>query len=773
MGAVRWFNSKPKFVGLACAGGFLTAATLVPTASAQTQSDWAKDGAPLIAKYCMPCHSTDVAIGGAALDKALTMEDIQAASAMWEKAAAYIRTEHMPPPTSKQPTQAERQKMLAALEAALTGNCEIKDPGLVTIRRLNKFEYANTVRDLLQVDLDPTIDFPSDDVGNGFDNMGEVLSISTLLMEGYISAAEQLAEAAIVVPDYSERRYDVSEMALEGGVRATEDAFFSSRGEAAVMHEFPREGSYTLKISAWGQQAGPEVCRAQILINNMPVQTVDVPGTRAKPTTVEIPLELNRKDRRKISVVFINDYYNPNDPNPQNRDRNLALISVEVKGPFGRASALPLSHRSIIFVTPPEGQERATAKTIIERFASRAYRRPAEAGEVERLLKLYDLTRADGLTFEHGIRMMVTAVLASPHFLFRVELDNGVHGDEPTPVSAYALASRLSYFLWGTMPDEPLMRTAQTGELLKPSVLEAQVDRMLKSPKASALADSFGMQWLQLARLETRSPDPELFPGFDDQLKRDLVTETKMFFMEVLTEDHPVTDFIDGQYTFLNANLARHYGIGGVTGDRFRKVSLEGSPRGGVLTHGSILTVTSNPTRTSPVKRGKWVLEQILGTPPPPPPPGADVLADEVETASGLTFREKMDRHRTDPNCAACHSKMDPLGFGLENFDAVGKWRDVDLGRPVDASGELPGGIKFSGPQELQKILLNDKDKFVRSLSREMLAYALGRGLAASDACHVDEITAQVEKADYKFSALVKAIVQSEAFRMKRPESKP
>lgn len=773
MALVRRFKSKPKFVGLACAAGFLASTALIPAAPAQTQPDWAKDGAPLVAKYCMPCHSTDVAIGGAALDKALTMEDIQANSAMWEKAAAYVRTEHMPPVTSKQPTKEERQKMLAAMEAALTGNCEIKDPGLVTIRRLNKFEYANTVRDLLQVEIDPTVDFPSDDVGNGFDNMGEVLSISPLLMERYISAAEQLAEAAIVVPDYAERRYDVSEMALEGGVRATEDAFFTSQGEAAITHEFPRQGSYTLKVAAWGQQAGPEVCKAQVLINNTPVQTVDVPGTRAAPTTVEIPLDIARRDRRKISVRFINDYYNPNDPNPNNRDRNLALISIEVKGPFGRNSELPLSHRSIIFVTPPEGQERQTARTIIERFARRAYRRPVEPGEADRLLKLYDLARSDKLSFEHGIRLMVTAVLASPNFLFRVELDNGVHGDEPTPVAPHPLASRLSYFLWGTMPDETLLRSADSGELTKPSVLDAQVERMLKSPKAAALADSFGMQWLQLARLETRSPDPTLFPGFDEQLKKDMVTETKMFFMEIIKEDRPITDFIDGQYTFLNARLARHYGMGGITGDSFRRVSLEGSPRGGVLTHGSILTVTSNPTRTSPVKRGKWVLEQILGTPPPPPPPGADVLADEVETASGLTFREKMDRHRTDPNCAACHAKMDPLGFGLENFDAVGKWRDEDLGRPVDASGELPGSVKFSGPQELQGVLMDQKDKFVRSLSQEMLAYALGRGLSASDACHVDEITEKVKKGNYKFSVLVKAIVESEAFRMKRPESKP
>lgn len=743
-----------------------------PAKKPDAQTLFSKQARPLLDKYCVRCHSGPDPDGGIDLKSAKSAAEALKSRDAWEKVHTNLRTKHMPPSGSKQPTQAERTQLMAAVEAVLASECDVKEAGRVTIRRLNRFEYNNTVRDLLLLDLKPADDFPSDDVGYGFDNIGDVLSISPLLMEAYIGAAEKLAEAAIQTSSFRADVYDGSRMRLDGGVRLAEnDLAFFARGTAEFSHRFQRKGSYTLRLTASGDQAGPEPVRMQLLIDGRPVQTFSVPMRRGDFKPFEAPIEAEARTAR-ISVVFVNDYYNPNDPDQRNRDRNLYLRSVEVLGPYGGADSLSASHRAIIPRVPQPGEERKLASEILTRFASKAYRRPATQSEIDRLLKLFDLAMKGGEGFESSIRLGVTAVLSSPNFLFRVELDDrSKTGDQP--VEPYALSSRLSYFLWGSMPDDSLTSLAASGQIRRPEVLKQQVQRMLASQKADALAESFAMQWLELERLKTRLPDPKLFPDWNEGLRGDMLAETKLFFLEVMRQDRSVYDFIDGPYTFVNERLARHYGLPSVAGSQFRKVSLAGTNRAGLLTQGSVLAVTSNPTRTSPVKRGRWVLEQMLGAPPPPPPPGADSLSEEVKEMKDATVRQQMEMHRRNPACANCHSRMDPLGFGLENFDAIGGWRTLDAGKPVDARGELPGGTTFQGPVELRRYLRSKSDDFLRAITERMLTYALGRGLRPSDRCHVDEIVVKVKADGGRFSTLVQAIVASEPFLKRSSKETP
>ncbi|HLH27735.1 MAG TPA: DUF1592 domain-containing protein, partial [Acidimicrobiales bacterium] len=416
------------------------------------------------------------------------------------------------------------------------------------------------------------------------------------------------------------------------------------------------------------------------------------------------------------------------------------------------------------------------ARAILERLAGRAYRRPVTPMELARLTGLVDLALADGETFERAIQIAVQAVLVSPHFLFRVELDSRPRGNQPAGAPAeraerigdYEVASRLSYFLWSSMPDDELFRLAGEGKLGSPEILSAQVRRMLLDPKARALVDNFGGQWLQIRNLRTLAPDRERFPHFDESLREAMFRETELFLAEVIREDRSILDLIDGDFTYVNERLARHYGIRGVVGPEFRRVRLNGPERGGLLTQASILTVTSNPNRTSPVKRGRWVLEQILGAPPPPPPPDVTALKEDKAAVGALTVRQRLEQHRAQASCAVCHNRMDPIGFGLENYDGVGAWRETDAGAPVDASGTLPSGESFRGPAELKAIVKARPREFARSLTEKLLVYALGRGLEESDRCVVDRIVKDLESREYRFAVLVQGIVTSDPFLKRR-----
>ena len=594
--------------------------TLPIVAKKKEAVSYAEDVKPILDKYCMRCHSTAKKRGGIILDKQADDDAVRKHLALWEKAGDSLRAGEMPPEGAKKPSAAEMATVNKWLDAVVfkldcTGP---RDPGRVTIRRLNRAEYDNTIRDLLGVDFKPAKDFPADDVGYGFDNIGDVLSLPPLLMEKYVAAAEQAVD------------------------------------------------------QAW---AKPEI-------------------------------------RKKLA-------------------------------PRGR-----------------RGGGGGSLADSLKRFASRAWRRPAKDEEVKRLLALAKRSRDQGDPSDVATKLAFQAVLVSPWFLFRIEEDR-----DTQQLSEHELAARLSYFLWSSMPDDELAKLADKGGLR--AGLEAQVRRMLKDPKARALADNFAMQWLNLRPLASFSPDPKRFPAYSARLRKAMLRETSEFFMHVVKEDRPVLDFLAADYSFLNADLARHYGIKGVKGVAFRKVSLAGTPRGGVLTHASVLAVTSNPTRTSPVKRGKWVLDNILGTPPPPPPPDVPELKEGGELKG--TLREQMEQHRKDPACATCHAKMDPLGFGYENFDAIGMWRAQDEGKhKIDASGVLPDGSKFDGPAQLRKVLLARKEQFTRCLADKMLTYAIGRGTERADRCSIEETAKAVAESGHKFSELVLQIVKSDPFQKRR-----
>ena len=605
---------------------------------------------PLLAKYCFECHSGMKAKAGLDLSRVADDLSIIRDRKLWGRLVEYVEAGDMPPEGKPQPTQAEVDSLTHSIEEVLSNvDCgRESDPGRVTMRRLNRAEYNNTVRDLLGIDFHPADDFPSDDVGYGFDNIGDVLTLPPLLFEKYLAAAEVIAEKAIVV-----------------------------------------------RLAGGGAGAGAE------------------------------PVEL------------------------------------------------PDSHRRIIFRTPTAETRNECARAVVERFASRAYRRPVAAGEVARLLRFVDLAAENRESFERGIQLVVEAVLCSPQFLFRVELDPRPtrRGERLAPthlINEFELAARLSYFLWCSMPDDELTQLAGNGKLRSGDTLEQQVKRMLRDPKARGLVENFGDQWLQLRLLSTINPDTKRFPGFDEELRRAMVEESRLFFTALMREDRSILEFLDSNQTFVNERLARHYGIAGVQGEDFQRVTLQDDRRGGLLGQASILTVTSNPTRTSPVKRGKWILEQILGTPPPPPPPNVPELKEDKDVVLSGTLRQRMEQHRANPDCATCHGRMDPLGFGLENFDAIGAWREADGGYPIDASGTLPNGKTFVGPKALKAILKGRHDDFARCLSEKMLTFALGRGLDYYDRCAVDKFVTALGANDYRFSTLVLEIVQSDPFQKRR-----
>jgi len=572
--------------------------------------------------------------------------------------------------------------------------------------------------------------------------------------------------------------WDGPKLEASGGSPADDDGrILTSDGEIAVTHQLPESGEYVLRIRASGDQAGPEPVRMAVRIDGKDLKRFDVTAARGSWEECTFHQKL-RQGKRRLSVAFLNDYYKPDDPDPRKRDRNLIVESIQLEGPLYAAGATrPESHRRIIFQTPKTRQEiPVAAHAILQRFASRAYRRPVTEGELGRLLKFVDLAVHNGDSFERGIQLAVQAILVSPQFLFRVELDSrsssgsgkGHSETASAPIGDFEVASRLSYFLWSTMPDDELYRLATEGKLRSSDNLERQVLRMLKDPRSQALVDNFAAQWLQLRNLKAATPDHGRFPGFDEPLRAAMARETEMFFGAIAHGDLSILNFLDSDFTYLNERLARHYGVGGVRGDQFRRVKLKGHTRGGLLTQASILTVTSNPTRTSPVKRGKWVLEQILGTPPPPPPADAPAFNEEQKAVSAASLRQQMEQHRAKASCATCHGRMDPLGFGLENFDAVGAWRDKDGSLPIDSSGTLPSGSSFRGPEQLKAILKSRSNEFARCLTVKMLTYALGRGLEDYDHCAVDKIVEHLVAANYRFSALVQGIVESDPFLKRR-----
>ncbi len=735
---------------------------------------WREQVQPFLRKHCFDCHGDNDGDAGLNLAKYQTAADVFTHRKTFEHVFRMINAEAMPPGDfDPQPTSADRAMVVTWLEDQLYNfDCDlIDDPGRPTIRRLNRGEYNNTIRDLVGVDFKPAEDFPSDDVGEGFDNIGDVLSLSPLLLEKYLDAAEQITARAIVADDLERPRTltkPAPQLTRAGAARL--DGRFMvmySTGEARADFTLPATGDYVIRIEAKATQAGDEVAKMELRVNGDAVHVWDVPGEQ-QVNTFEHSMRLSAGDVR-IAGRFINDTVK------DGKDRNLFVRQIQLVGPENATDVVyPETHSRLVIARPDKGRSvRQAASQVLQTFARRAFRRPVSADEVQKYVDLAVMAVEDqGESYNRGIQLAVQAILVSPHFLFRVEHDPDPQNPAARhPVNDHELASRLSYFLWSSMPDEELLGLADQQRLHRPEVLTAQARRMLRDPKSAALTDNFATQWLNLRSLTELTPDPDQFPSFTDKLRDDMVTETRMLFDSIVRNDRSVLDFLNADYTFVNERLAKHYELPDVRGDMFRRISLDGTGRAGVTTHASVLTLTSNPTRTSPVKRGKWILENLLNDAPPDPPPNVPDLAETAKANPNLSLREQLAIHRESPTCASCHKTMDPLGFGFESFDAIGRFRKTADGRPVDSSGKLPTGESFSGATELIDILSQRREEFCRCLAEKMMIYALGRGLDYYDRCAIDRIYERMDQQDLRFSALVEGIVLSRPFLERRGEA--
>lgn len=721
-----------------------------------------KEIQPLLKSYCFECHNDQKAKGELSLEKFNTLESIRKDRKKWELVLKNVRSGEMPPEKKPQPSVEERETLVKFVESQIFRVDPKKpDPGRVTIRRLNRAEYNNTIRDLVGVEFRPADDFPVDDVGYGFDNIGDVLSLSPILLEKYLSAAEKILSAAIVesgpIFDGPKKRIEAETLktTAQGSSPYGGYAFaLNKEGEIYTTNRVENPGEYIIRIRAFGQQFGPEPPRLELRLGGNAVKAFDVAAVEGKAADYEVKLPLEPGEQR-LAAAYINNYVTPQG------DRNLIIDYIDVIGPVAR-QPYPKTHQNIFSSSDP--------REVIGKFAMRAFRRPLAKEELDRLMGLYEMARKDGENFESAVRVALSAVLISPHFLFRGEIQPDPDNPKAVhPINEFALASRLSYFLWSTMPDERLFTLAGKKALRKN--LREEVSRMLNDPRARALVENFGNQWLQIRNLANITPDAKTFPKWNAELRGAMQRETEMFFENLMREDRSVLELLDADYSFLNEPLAKHYGVEGVTGNEFRKVAFKDRQRGGVLTQGSILAITSNPTRTSPVKRGKWILENILGTPPPPPPPNVPELSEEKESVLSGSLRQRMEQHREKPMCASCHSRMDPIGFGFENFDGIGAWREKDGEFPVDTAGKLLSGEDFSDAAALKRILVEKKRReFLECVAGKMLTFALGRGMEYYDRVSIDQAVKSMEKNQYRFSSLVAGVVNSPAFQLRRGE---
>lgn len=728
---------------------------------------------PLIEQHCMDCHNDQSADGDFSMssyDSAMSLLDYRNT---WLKVLRRLETGEMPPADSSELSDSDRKVMVDWMDDHLNNiDCgNLDHPGSVTIRRLTKTEYRNTVRDLIGIDYEPAADFPADDVGYGFDNIGDVLSLPPILMEKYLNAAEDISRQAIAADAYVQPRKTNIELqnfkiGRSGRLNGANTLSLFANGMAEAEVEIAYRGRYEIHVRAYGQQAGDEPVKMRVGLDDDSIRELTVRAEEDEPADFVCRTQFPA-GKRKLQLSFINDFYNRNGPEG-NRDRNLYIKRVDLVGPIDyKPNQLPETHRNIIIERPSDRQSVDEASfEVLARLASRAYRRPASDEEIERLQSLVRLAVENGDSYEVGIQLAIQALLISPHFLFKVE-EPIAEGETERELNHYELATSLSYFLWSTMPDDDLLVAAWENELKDRRNVERELRRMMADPRIDRFVENFATQWLQLRALDQFSPDPSVYPEFDDELRAAMQRETVLLFGDIVKNDRSVLELFDADYTFVNQRLADHYGIGNVRGDGFQRVTFRDGMRAGILTHASVLTVTSNPSRTSPVKRGKWIIENVLGEPPPPPAPEVVPLENQDQLTG--TLREKMEQHRDNPSCASCHAKMDPLGFALENFDALGRWRDDDGGGVIDASGVLPSGESFDGPAELRKVLLTTKrDQLVRCIAQKLLTYALGRGLEYYDECAIDEIVEKSAKDNYSFSSMLLAIIESEPFQRRR-----
>jgi len=766
-------------------------------------------GLPFLQKNCLSCHSGPKPKAELSLDGYKDSASLIKNRKVWDNVIKNIISGEMPPKDKLRPTVKESENFISLVQSIFDFNDRNAkpNPGNVTVRRLNRVEYKNTVRDLIGIDFDPTDNFPSDDIGHGFDNIGDVLTLSPVLMERYLSAAETIMNRAIV-PDpapvikrHLSSRYTEPSLSdqtaakiIEGQFRRMESDSKENNlsGPLHTSYMWESDGEFVFRAKVYGNSVDSKPVRLAVLIsdknlssksldsdlellagnfpkNSLILKTFEIKADKpANAEVIEVKIPA-MKVREKVLIALYKTM-------PGNAGNKAFVQYMALDGPL---DSRPTSHRELLLVDAGKSKDIQT-REVISRFLFKAFRRPPNPDEIQRSIALVDKAIKNGEKWESAMQFAMQAALCSPKFLFKLEMDGDLNNAEVRKLDDFQLASRLSYFIWSSMPDQILFDLASKKQL--GANLDNQVVRMLQVSKSSALVQNFALQWLQIKRLDLVSPDIKLFPTFDLRLRSAMRTETELFFSSIINEDRSILDLIDSDYTFLNETLAKHYGIadtkgnmigkkitqpGGlpIRGDEFIRVALSDKSRGGLLTQASILTATSNPTRTSPVKRGRWVLEQILGSPPPPPPPDVPELSGYDKSVAQGSLRQRMEQHRKNPSCANCHAKMDPIGFALENFNAIGAFRAKDGNFDIDASGEFSDGTTFKGPSDLKNIVKLKKDDFTRCLVEKMLIYALGRGLEYYDRPVIEKIVKYVSDNNYKFSSLVSAIVQSDAFQ--------
>ena len=779
----------------------------------------------VVEKYCVTCHNQRLKTGGLTLDTLLDTLDVEHVAAdaeIWEKVIKKVRVGAMPPAGRPRPDQAAAAQLVSWLETTIDTAARVNpDPGRPIVHRLNRVEYANVIRDLLDVEIDSKSLLPADNTSYGFDNIADVLSLSPSLLDRYVSAARKISRLAIGAEGLEEVVQHKVELLWRQEDRLSDDVPAGSRGGAVFWHYFPADGEYLIKTyfqqGRSGLRGDHEEERIDLRVDgelvkrfmfggwgvldkNCSRQSImcqdSIDARRAKeevgadPESDGVRVQV-KAGRRLVSVAFQQRNWAMEGPGPtefpitstsfaykENTDPQygkieMAVERVEIEGPF---NAQPLEDntpsRRRIFVCRPASpsDEVPCATTILSTLTRRAYRRPVTEKDVESLLGFFHAGR-EGKTFDAGIQRALGAILVHPEFLFRVERDPaGVAPGAAYELSGIELASRLSFFLWSTIPDDELLDVAASGKLRDPEVLDQQIRRMLADPRSRALRENFFGQWLSVRSVETLKVDPYVFPEFDENLRDAFQRETELFLESQLREDRSALELLTANYTFLNERLARHYGIPKIFGSHFRRVTLNDGRRAGLLGQGSVLMVTSYANRTSPVLRGKWVLDTVLGVPPPPPPPNVPALKEKEEQSQPASMRERMEQHRRNPVCANCHAQIDPPGFALENFDAIGAWRTTEGGRPIDPSGGFYGS-KFDDAVSFREVLLERRDAFVTILTEKLLTYGLGRGAEYTDMPAVRQIMREAAASDYRWSSLLAAIVKSTPFQMRRAAS--
>jgi hypothetical protein len=770
---------------------------------------------PLLDKYCVTCHSDKLKTGGLSLQSA-DLAKVPENAQIWEKVIRKVRVEAMPPQGMPRPDKAAMDSLASSLENAIDRQAAARpNPGHSALHRLNRSEYANAIRDLLALDIDTTSLLPPDDESYGFDNIADVLKTSPSLLERYMSASWNISRLAVGDPSIGATSNIYRARADLSQTEHLEGLPLGTRGGIIVKHNFPLDGEYVIKVRLWRVTADmirglEDQHQVEISVDGRRAKLARIGGpedqhlseTNSGASCIDIDNRLSvrvpvKAGPREVTATFLtaieSEAQDDNILKPfirSNYDvldyRGEPVVDrITIEGPLKVSGPGDTPSRRRVFTCRPVviggagADEVPCAKKIISTLARRAYRRPITDNDMETLIGFYQLGRnqtgqnnGGGGNFDLGIEAAIQRILASPEFIFRFEPDPAnAAPDKPYRISDLELASRLSFFLWSSIPDDQLLTVATEGKLKDPVILEQQVRRMLVDKRSETLVTNFADQWLYLRNLKNIQPDFQTFPDYDDNLRQAMTRETELFFGSIISENRSVLDLLNADYTFVNERLARHYGIPNVYGTDFRRVTITDENRRGLLGQGSILTVTSMPNRTSPVQRGKWILTNLLGNPPIPPPPGVPALKDNEAGAKKLSLRDRMEAHRADPACSGCHKVMDPLGFSLENFDAVGQWRINDDGSQIDPSGTVFNGAKVDGPMALRKMLTGNPDVFAKVLTEKLMTYALGRGVEYSDMPTVREILRESARNEYRFSSIVLGIVKSTPFEMKEKQS--